>query len=247
MGSSAYLGLDIDPKLGYINCYLASGAIIGNGDKGNQIKGPMFHFLSREDVNDTATQLTTAEGGNDPVKANPTEEATETLNKLQVGETIYEIRSLPQGLLVDYYDIKISGIVPNNTWSGSRSLNIEFLTPKNEMDAALSDLSLDIDSLKTNWSTICQTSGVLTLLGMLWLLAESTNLPLKIADNLGETSFRPLAFVYLGIVVIWDVTSGTGSELALFKQSDYATQLANSSFDYETVEALPHWLSLSNL
>lgn len=91
LGSSAYLGLDIDPKLGYINCYLASGAIVGNGDKGNQIKGPLFHFLSREDVNDTATQLTTAEGGNDPVIANPSGEATAELEKLQVGETIFEI------------------------------------------------------------------------------------------------------------------------------------------------------------
>lgn len=97
LGSSAYLGLDIDPKLGYINCYLASGAIIGNGDKGNQIKGPMFHFLSREDVNDTATQLINAGESKEIVNPNPSAEATATLEKLQVGETVYGIEKELEG------------------------------------------------------------------------------------------------------------------------------------------------------
>ena len=94
LGSSAYLGLDIDPKLGYINCYLASGTIIGKGDKGNQIKGPLFHFLSREDVNDTATQLINAGESKEIVNPNPSAEATATLEKLQVGETVYGINGL---------------------------------------------------------------------------------------------------------------------------------------------------------
>lgn len=150
LGSSTYLGLDIDPKLGYINCYLASGAIIGKGDRGNQIKGPLFHFLSREDVNDTATQLINAGESKEIVNPNPSGSATATLEKLQVGETIYGISAS------DVYEYTLSAAETAQLLAGlggtgpfEASLNIDYTEAlKHPAIRLVAEADVDLDHIK---------------------------------------------------------------------------------------------------